>query len=168
MKFLQEAKSLLETEDRDKKRQLRIRMLSELLQEKSVVLKSINKEIEQEIEEAEEMEQEIEAAEDINAKIVAMSAEIDSQDHVKIIEKKTGEPCDESVVHVVSNDNEIVNNVSHEKLEAHNKLGAPPVPLSAHDQSIIADLDEIVVKPKLLNITLSKFSGEIRVLRILG
>jgi len=37
----------------------------------------------------------------------------------------------------------------------------PVVPLSVHDQSVIADIDEIVVKPKLPKIMLPEFSGEI-------
>jgi len=44
----------------------------------------------------------------------------------------------ESVMHVVSKDNQIVNNVLCEEPEVHNKSGAPIV------QSVIADVDEIV------------------------
>ena len=75
-KYIQEAKSLVETEDLDKKRWLRMGTLSELLKDKSAVLKALNKEL-LEICPTNEIEQEIKEADNINSKIKEMHAEID-------------------------------------------------------------------------------------------
>lgn len=69
MKYVQETKSLLETECLDEKQ----RMLSELLQEKSVILKALDDEI-LDICLTQKIEQKIKEAEDIHSKIVVVHA----------------------------------------------------------------------------------------------
>ena len=45
MKYIQEAKSLMETEDLDEKCRVRMGTLSEILKEKSAILKTLDEEI---------------------------------------------------------------------------------------------------------------------------
>ena len=120
-KYVQETKSLLESDNLNEKCRLRIRTLSELLQEKCTVLKSLDEEVLATCP-TDEIEQEIVEAKDVHLRIVEMRAEIDGQSRVESEEKRTGKPRGESVMHVVSNKNKL----SCDKSEACNKMGAPP------------------------------------------
>ena len=89
-----------------------------------------------------------------------MRAEIDVWDRVETTRERTGEPHRENVVHMVSKDNSIVD-ASREQLEERNKPGAAAVLLNTCEPTVIADADEIVVKPMLPKIMLLKFHGEV-------
>ena len=107
-KYVQEAKSLLETEDLDEKCQLRMGMLLELLKEKSAILKTLDEEILATCP-TDEIEQEIEEAKDITSKIAEMHVKIDNRSQGKT-KKISGEPHNETVVHLVSNKDELIKN----------------------------------------------------------
>ena len=154
-KYVQEAKSLLEIEDLDEKRRLRMGTLSELLKEKSAVLKTLHEEILATCP-TDEIEQEIEDAEDITSKIAEIRVEIDGRSQGKT-KKISGEPSDETVVHVVLNKDELIKNMSRDEPKAHDKKGAPTVPINVSDGSA----EGLLVKPKLPKMTLPMFTGQI-------
>ena len=123
MKYVQEAKSLMETEELDEKHRLRMGTLSELLKEKSTILKTLDEEILPTCP-TNEIEQEMRIS---LSKIAEMHVEIDSRSQGKT-KKISGKSCDETVVHVVSNKDILIKNMSCNEPKAHNKKGAPAVP----------------------------------------
>ena len=71
-----------------------------------------------------EIEQEIEEAEDITSKIAEMRVEIDGRSQGKT-KKISGKPRDETVVHVVSNKDELIKNISRDEPKASDKRVHP-------------------------------------------
>ena len=108
-----------------------------------------------------EIEREVEEAEDIYSKIVETRAEIDVRTSEEAKKKKSGETRDESVIHVVSDTDNLINGMSCDQPKARAKSGAPAGLINAHYNSASVQGDESIVKPKLPKMVLPKFSGEI-------
>ena len=139
---------------------MRLSTLSGLLQEKSTTLKTLDDEILSTCP-TNEIEREVEEAEDVYSRIVETRAEIDVRTCEEAKKKKAGEPHDEGLVHMVSDKDNLTNDISHDQPEARVKMGALASPINAHNNSPLVQGDESVVKPKLPRIILPKFGGEI-------
>ena len=101
------------------------------------------------------IEQEIEEAEDITSKIAEMQVEIDGRSQGKT-KKISGKPHDETVVHMVSNKDEL--RTCHMiKKKVRDKKGAPSVLINVSDSLV----EGLLVKPRLPKITLPRFMGKI-------
>ena len=70
---------------------------------------------------------------------------------------------------MVSDKDNLINGMSHDRLEAWIKTGVPAGLINACDNSALVQGDELVVKLKLPKIVLPKFGGEITEFRrVLG
>ena len=159
-RYVQEVGSLLEAETIDDRQRLRLNTLLGLLKEKSTALMVLDDEVLSTCP-TNEIEREVEEAEDIYSKIVETRAEIDVRTSEEAKKKKSCETRDESVIHVVSDTDNLINGMSCDQPKARAKSGAPAGLINAHDNSASVQGDESVVKPKLPKMVLPKFSGEI-------
>ena len=107
-----------------------------------------------------EIEQEIEEAEDITSKIAEIRVEIDGSSQGKT-KKISGEPCNEIVVHVMLNKDKLIKNMLCNEPKAHDKKSASAVPINLSDSLV----EGLLVKPKLPKMTLPRFTGEITEIR---
>lgn len=163
-KYIQEAKTLLDTEMMEDRALCRLKVLLNLLWEKARELKEMDGRI-LAVCPTEEIEREVEESEGINARVVELQAEIDSvaPGQSNTVETRTARES--------SNPRETLSLSACERtsMECVNVTGAPAH--DEHDETVV-ETDVVrptnlelesnaVTKPKLPKITLPRFNGEI-------
>ena len=160
-KYTQEAKVLLETEMIEEKALRRLKVLSDLLQDKARELKEMDDKILASCP-TEEIEREVEEAEEIIARVAELQAEIETVVPRQSVHMGSTTARESSSIILRERINtERISNTGAPARDEHNIIQTTSVTENVRRESNAGVDTEAVTKPKLPKITLPRFSGEV-------